>query len=826
MKVSLNEIRKYVEIPVEMTTEKLVELIAARLVEVEEAVDLAPKYQGIYIAKVVECEPIPETHLHLCKIDVGDKGVEFNPDQHGLVQVVCGAPNVHKGMLAVWITPGSIVPATFGEENFKLSVRKLRGYESYGMLAGADELGFSNEHRTIAEIDPNFAKAGDNFAEKFELNDVILDIENKSLTRRPDTFGLIGFAREVAGVLNLAFKTGEVKANFAAKIKDLIKIEDAEICPYYSLAVAEVKAAAEKNKYLDKTAVFLAKAGMQSVSKLVDITNVVMLQTGQPLHAFDYDKVLEIGGEEKLKIGVRRARVGEKLQLLNEKTIECDTNDILITSGEEPIALAGAMGGKNTEVDASTKRIILEAATFSLYNLRKTQMKHGIFSEAITRFTKGQPTSSAAYALKLALALIDGQIETIDNLAHDFDFTDTVLQFAEEAPALPKKTKIKFGVETVNDILGTNYSADDMAKTLENVEFKVEKTKDNSLAVAVPVWRNDIEILEDIAEEIGRLRGYENIDLALPQRPMFGTKPNPMYELKAKIRNILSDQLAAHEILTYSFVNQVLELKTGENPENSYKIVNALSPDLQDFRQNLLPSLLVKTSENLKAGYDEFSLYEFNQVTNKKLGLDAEKVPMMQQRLGLTTVGNYYAAKQMLDNLCKKMNLSFELKPVNAETQSALPFFEPLHAAMIIVERQIIGVVGEIKANVARKLKIQQMISGFELDLTTLLLTRPTKKEIKISKFPKVERDITFELDQERTYAEIEKLVQENLSSHKDLMYMVQPISIYQAEKSKKKRISLHLEFSSLKQTLSGKEITDIMEKIAKTAEKVGAKEV
>lgn len=825
MKVSLNEIKKYIKIPEEIETEKLVELIGARLVEVEEAVNLAPKYQGSYIVKVVECEAIPDTHLHLCKIDAQEHAKDFNPDERGLVQVVCGAPNVRKGMLAVWLTPGAIVPASFGEENFKLSVRKLRGYDSYGMLAGADELGLSTEHGTIAEIDPNFAKAGDSFVEKFELDDVILEIENKSLTRRPDTFGLIGFAREVAGILDLPFETAEVTAKLGKSLDGAIQIADAEICPYYSFAVLDLKDAARQNKFLDKNAIFLAKAGMQAVSKIVDLTNLVMLHTGQPLHAFDYDKFLQVGGSNQPKVGVRLASEGEKLQLLDGKTITCNQNDILITSGDKAVALAGAMGGKNTEIDASTQRVMIEAATFSLYNLRKTQMKHGIFSEAITRFTKGQPVSSAAWALKLAIGLLSGQISEVKNSKIQLEKPENLLAFAEVSSAPTKKITLDFGAEQINTILGSDYSSERIVKTLQNVGFGLEKIE-KGLRLTVPSWRNDIEILEDIAEEVGRLLGYENIAITLPQRPMLGARPNPMLKLKTEIRNILSNQLAAYEILTYSFVNQALEQKTGENPKYSYKIVNALSPDLQDFRQNLVPSLLVKMSENLKAGYEDFRLYELNQVTNKLLGLDAEKVPMMQQRLGLVGCGDYYEAKTILEQLLGKMKIDFELAPVNAETQAALPFFEPMHAAMVIVNRQIIGVVGEIKASVAQKMKIQKAVGGFELDLTALMLAPRQKTQIQLSRFPKVERDITLEVDLEKSYQEIVDSVTTSLKKQEDLIFKLKPASIYQAEGAKKKRISLKLEFSHLKHTLTSAEIKAIMAKIIEATTKIGAKEI
>ncbi len=397
MLISLNKVKEYVNIPDGITDKELIALIGSRLVEIEEVVDWSLRYKNIYIAKVVNCEPIPETHLSLCQIDVGVQSSKYQTLENGSIQVVCGAPNVRAGMLAVWIAPGAIVPSTYGNENFKLSVRKLRGYESNGMLAGADELGFDNEHKAIAEIDPKIARPGDLLAEVFDLNDLIIDVENKSLTHRPDCFGLIGFAREIAGILGQEFIEPDVFQNLDhgsravnSDLKLEVKIEDAELCPRYSAAVFDLQDN-HSVKYLTRDAIFLAKAGMRSIDPMVDLTNIIMLETGQPLHAFDYDKLVVVGGSETPKIIVRAAKDEEKLQLLDGKTIECKASDILITSNNIPVALAGAMGGKNTEIDVSTKRVVLESATFSLYHLRKTQMAHGIFSEAITRLRKASP---------------------------------------------------------------------------------------------------------------------------------------------------------------------------------------------------------------------------------------------------------------------------------------------------------------------------------------------------------------------------------------------------------------------------------------------------
>ena len=527
MKISLNEIKKYVQIPDNISTKDLITLIGSRLVEVEGTIDLSKKYEKSTIVKVVECEPIPDTHLHLCQISleptinnapINDSAGNRSETAASLVQVVCGAPNVRKGMLAVWLSPGAIVPQTFGEEDFKLSVRKLRGYESHGMLAGLDELDLGDDHSGIVEIDPDMlfpgttrkVQPGDSFAEAFELNDIILDIENKSLTHRPDTFGLIGFAREVAGILGQKFTEPDLGISKISPKGDIsIDITSPEICPRYTCAVIELPDATTTNKYLTPEAVFLAKAGMRTINKIVDATNILMLKTGQPLHAFDYDKFLKVGATTAPKVTVRLAKKDELLQLLDGKTIKCTPDDILITSNNIPVALAGAMGGASTEIDASTKKVFLESATFSLYHLRKTQMHHGIFSEAITRFTKGQPAAQTAPVLSATIAYLRG----------------TPLEYTDAYPSKRPAPIIKITPTEINSLLGTTYSKEIIISTLTNVGFKIEACPDTAvrsetiLKVTPPLWRTDIAIKEDIIEEIGRLQGFDNIPQSLPQRP-------------------------------------------------------------------------------------------------------------------------------------------------------------------------------------------------------------------------------------------------------------------------------------------------------------------
>lgn len=834
MLISLNVIKKYVEIPAEVSDQELIELIGSRLVEIEEVIDLTPKYKGSYVVKVVKCEPIEGTHLHLCQIDAGDITSEFSDGE--TVQIVCGAPNVHAGMLAVWITPGSIVPSTYGHENFRLGKRKLQGYESNGMLAGADELDFDTEHKSIAEIDPKIARPGDALADVFALNDLILDVENKSLTHRPDCFGLIGFAREVAGILGLKFKEPAFFDNLDVKLApaslDLnVKIESDDLCPRYSCAVFDLPKH-EPSKYLTHDAVFLAKAGMRAIDPMVDLTNIIMLETGQPLHAFDYDKLLAVGGAKTPTIIVRAAKDGEPLQLLDGKTIACTPDDVLITSNNVPVALAGAMGGKNTEIDASTTRVVLESATFSLYHLRKTQMAHGIFSEAITRFTKGQPAA-------MTLPVLNETIRRLDV---------TPFTMVDEYPGKVKPSTISLTIGQINSLLGTNYDIKAIIDTLENVGFEVASTSSRGdkseskldelneppvktggrvnaskeMLVTSPAWRTDIHIAEDVIEEVGRLLGFDNIPLDLPEKSFSGTESSPLWQLKQELRGILSDRLAMNELLTYSFISRDLLEKVGQDPDDSYEIVNSISPELQCFRQQIVPSLLDKIRENIKAGHKDFTLYELNQVSLKSSGLTDEGTPVLKNHLGIVSLSDFYALKARLLALFKMLGLKVAYSALSNETAKHDTYLEPKRSAELSIDGIKIGAFGEVKTAVLRRFKLETVVTACEINLDKIAqLPRNHATNFQVSKFPFVERDLTLKVSSTAQFGRFDQAILATLDAE-HLITEVTPISVYQADPATK-NISFHLRFSSPEQTLEQDQISAIMEKVTVAVIGLGA---
>lgn len=832
MKISLNWLKEYVDIKV--PTEDLIQLIGSRLVEVEETVDLSQKYKGIKIVEVKTVEKVAGSdHLSKCIINDGS-------NEH---PVVCGAPNVRAGMLAVWLAPGVVLPESFeDEEPLVLDQRKIMGVESSGMLAGADELGFGTEHKTIAEIDPAMARAGDDFAEVFQLNDTIIDVENKSLTHRPDCFGIIGFAREVAGILGQKFvepeifggaeelqtsrgyiEDGEIDSHSESlesstvsssqiikQYKQLeVKIADPNICPHYSAAVLE-HFSEKPSQYLSTTTVLLAKSGMRSVSPIVDITNYLMLLTGQPLHAFDYDKLVAVGGKESPEIIIRVAKKDEKITLLDGKTISCDVNDILVTSNDVPVALAGAMGAANTAIDETTKRIVIESATFNLYNLRRTQMKHGIFSEAITRFTKGQPPALATLVLQECVDFLTTQYE----MSLAYDIIDCYPNQTENAP-------INFSVYELNKLLGTDFTYLDVDKTLQNVSFQVSTDADNGTTVVAPWWRTDIHIKEDIFEEIGRLNGYDNIPSALPSRTFAGIAADQLGDLKTQIRQILASN-GANEVLTYSFVNRSLLEKSGQDLQNSYKIINSISPDLEYFRQSLTPSLLNKAYVNIKDGYSDFALFEINQASQKSDGLTSENIPVMKHKVCVVLHNNskqtaYYSAQILAKELLIRLGVKVKFLPAKNASSITAPFELDMQRAAEIRDEITgvnLGVVGEYKRSIINNMKLPESVAGFEIDLESILQRASTNvKQLKESNYPSVDRDITFRVASDLPYVELEESIRQSLKDQK-LKFTILPVSIYQSEEQATKNISFALTFASHEKTLSGDDISMIIDHI------------
>jgi phenylalanyl-tRNA synthetase beta chain len=816
MIISVNWLKKFTDIDVSI--DELATLIGSRLVEIEEIIDLGKKYQGIIVSKVIECEKLEGSdHLNVTKIDDGGKALDVERDENGFVQVVCGAPNVHVGMLVAWLPPNSTVPESFSDvEPFVLGARKLRGVMSNGMLASAKELDLFEDHTGILEIDVD-AAPGSDFAEVYELNDYLLDIENKSLTHRPDTFGIVGFAREVAAIQGKSFVTPEWLKSLDASIATSgdsaapsVAIDDPALSDrYQAVILSEADGNAHSPVHVQS---YLARVGVRPINAVVDVTNYLMMLTGQPLHAFDYDKVVAVGGG-RADIHVRAGREKETLELLDGRSIELTPEDIVIASGETAIGLAGAMGGASTLIDENTRNIILESATFNLYNLRATQMRHGIFSEAITRFTKGQPAELTAPVLAEAARLMG-----------EYAGAQVVSGVADAYPGKKEPQQISLSIDRINQTLGTKFMGSDVVDTLQNVEFTAGIDDGLTIISTAPYWRADMHIPEDVIEEVGRLNGFDSIELALPLRDFTATRPSTFDELRAHVRKVLV-RSGVNEVLTYSFVHGDMLKKAGQNVENSYRITNSISPDLQYYRQTLTPSLLTLVHPNVKQGYDNFAIFEMNKTHPKEYGLTDENVPVEVDMLGLTITNKkaqngsaYYEAKKMLEYLAASLGLELLFSPIDTDPNIPLSApFEYRRSAVVtdIRTNTYLGIVGEYKKSVMREFKLPEHTAGFEINAIALhqATTNLTPDYTPLSRYPGVERDVCYQVPRLARYSQIVESVTAALKDI-ELETTISPIDIYQADNSETKNITIRIRLTAHDRTLTGDEVARMMEQV------------
>lgn len=836
MKVSLNTVKQYTS--VDLSVDELVVKINAQLGGVEEVINLAERYEGAVIVKVVECDDHPNAdRLHVCKIDDGGAVKDIARDDNGYVQVVCGAPNVKAGMFVVWLPPKSTVPSSYGEkELFVLDARELRGIMSNGMLASAKELGIGDDHDGIVEIDPNEwkpidvdIKPGTSFAKAYGLDDTIIDIENKMFTHRPDCFGQLGVAREIAGIQHKQFTSPDWYTK-APEFTDASGLE-LDVLNEAKDSVPRFMAVALKDIEIKPSPLWLqcelVRLGSKPINNVVDVTNYVMLLTGQPLHAYDYDKL------RGHKLGVRKAVQGETLPLLNGKTYELSSDDIVIIDGEGPVGLGGIMGGGNSEVSTSTKNIVLECATFDMYTIRKTSMRHGIFTDAVTRFNKGQSAQQNPFALQLAMKSIfdtvgGEQANNVFDSSEDFDdyYLDNDIHSYYSIV-----TSAKF----INDRLGLSLVDDQIANLLENVEIRVQQNdEDEELAIHVPFWRTDISLPEDIVEEVGRLYGFDKLPRELPRRSTKPAPKNKRRELAQALRECLS-RAGASEVLTYSFVHENIIKKAGQDIAEAYKLSNALSPDLQYYRLSLTPSLLDKVHANIKAGHDEFALFEIGKAHSKRADTNEDDLPAELRRLGFvyasknaTSGAPYYKAKKVLDVMAASLGLTLIYKPLPANTTlTAAKPFEPVRSARVIDELsgQAIGIIGEYVFAVKKNFKLPVSSAGFELlpEAIELALQHERQTYSPLSRYPSSERDICYQVPGSTAYSDVVEAM-DGAVGDDNIKVSIAPLDIYQPQDGDTKNVTVRLTLTAADKTLSGNEVTQLTDKLAAVVvDKLGA---
>ena len=840
MKVSLNLIKQLInfELP---PVDELVARVNQQLGGVEEVIDLKAKYGGARIVRVVECAKHPDAdRLSVTKIDDGGVVADVPRDENGLVQVVCGAPNVHAGMWAIWLPPKSTVPASFDDdEPFVLDARPLRGVLSQGMLAAADELAIGTDHEGIVEIKEHDVPAGveltagARFAETFGLDDYVLDIENKMFTHRPDCFGQLGVAREIAGIFHHKFVSPEwykSEQQFAGAegLELTVTNEAPELVPRF-MAVAIRDITVQPSPLWLQCR--LVAMGGKPINNIVDATNYMMLMTAQPTHAYDYDKL------RGHKLEARMARDGEKVSLLNGKEYELTTDDIVIADGEGVIGLAGIMGGTDTEVSDNTKNIVLECANFDMYALRRTAMRHGIFTDALTRFNKGQSPLQNAAVLKQLMGMVGGvqASEVEDKYSPTIFAKNKLLRKAilpeflmerlgrkfENTDIIPMLGNVEISVKKQHTITGDEYYGDGTGSFRDSRPIHIEQ---DAMYIEPPFWRTDLELPEDIVEEVGRLYGFDKLPRQLPRRSIKSTPKNPRRELKNTVRQSLS-RAGANEVLTYSFVHERVLKNAEQDISQVYKLSNALSPDLQYYRLTVLPSLLDKVHANIKAGHDEFALFEMGKGHVKMHGLGEDGLPEASQFTDIIYAAKkpgagapFYKMRRLVEQLAHDLGTKLVFKPIEQELNFPVtaPFDQSRSALVETTDGTFIGIVGELKQSVVKNFKLPAYVAAASLDTAGLeaVYAKRGSHYQPLSRYPSTSRDISLKLPTDVNYAAVAQSIDRILKAV-DIDVAFHAVSIYQpSDDVATKTLTFRLVFTSHQRTLVDSDITPIIELI------------
>lgn len=854
MKVSINLAQFYSNVDLaSIDHDVLLERVGSQLGAVEESIEFTPKYKDVVVARVVNVRDHPNAdRLHVCLVDDGGVVKNVERDQDGLVQVVCGAPNVRDGIYVAWLAPGVTVPSSLNDdEPFVLSARELRGVLSNGMLASPKELDINDDHDGILEINPDEVgkepKAGEPLTNYYGLDDFVIDCENKMFTHRPDCFGNLGVARELAGISGLKFKSPDwylteprfeknnsIKLNIINDVKKL---------------VPRFMAVAVDNIHVHKSPIWmqasLARVGIKSINNVVDVTNYIMHLTGQPMHAFDYDKLAKLNSST-VSLGPRLAKKGEKLTVLGGKNIELDDNDLVIVSGDKAVALAGVIGGAETEVDEHTTKIVIECATFDMFNIRRSSMRHGLFTDASTRYTKGQsPLQNdrvLAYALKLFSEHANGkQASAVYDVHANLD----------------QPSDVSVTADFINKRLGTDLSTKEITEILERVEFEILNVPANKNVIHVrpPFWRTDIEIAEDVVEEVGRIYGFSKLPLALPSRPAKAGEQGWITKLSHETRQTLAS-LGANEALTYSFVDGKLIQNAGQNVERAYHLRNALSPDLQHYRLSLSPSLLDKVAMNIRSDRirnddNEFAIFEIGKAhnrdyVNEKHYSHEAGVPEEMMNLCLVVSADdktaarkyngsaYYLAKHFLRALTQNLSIKIKFAPYdnhllagNAWLEEVAKPFEPNRSALVVDnEGNVWGVVGEFNSKIKKALKLPDFTAGFEIDL--MLLKEKYETYEQLSQYPKIQQDITLEVKGDvlfgDVFIELETALMESAGAKSVDIKLIEK-DIFKSEEAETKRFTFRVWLISNSRTMtieeSNKIIDDAINKVSGTCDAV-----
>ena len=741
MLAPLSWLKEYVDIDV--TPKELEEKLFSCGFEVEELIEVGKDISGVVVGLVKECEPIPETHLSLCQVDAGS---------HGTFQICCGADNVCAGKKFPVALVGATVYATAKdhvtiEGVMTIKKGKLRGYESQGMLCSGTELGLNEDLYPGAGYNgllvlPDDAEVGADVKPILGMDDWIFDIAITA--NRPDCQSIYGIAREVAAVLNKPCREPALDYTETDVKKEgfTVNVIAQDLCPrYIAHYVYDVKIA-QSPAWMRRR---LALVGIGSISNVVDITNYILKELGQPMHAFD-DSFLKGNA-----INVRRANDGEKIVTLDEKEFELNNSNLVICDGERPVALAGIMGGLNSEILDSTTEVMFEAAKFMRDNIRKSSRALGQASDSSAMYAKGVYEYTTVMAMKRALHLIEelgcGKVSS------------THVEVSTGNSVEPKEMKVS--VKKVNGVLGITVPDEDIVRILTNLNFSPVINGDE-LTLQIPAYREDMESYPDVAEEVIRMYGYDHvIPTFMPTAEVTLGGLNLKQKSELKIKNALC-AAGAYEGIHYSFFSpsdlDLLRLPEDAPERKAIKLINPINIDLSLMRTTLAPEMLHAIARNQKKGILEGRIFELGNIFVPK-DLPLTEYPDERETLCVGVFGeneSFYTLKGMAEVVAKTLGVTFTYE---AATRT---FLHPYQTAEVFCEGEKIGYLGKVSYEVSDQLDMRAQAFVMELDVRVLSQWYGKAQVFKpLPKFAEEKRDFAFVVDKGITCAQIEDGIKE-----------------------------------------------------------------
>ncbi len=723
MIISLNWLREYVDFT--LSLDELVHRLTMVGLEVEGASELYPFLKGVIVGRVEEVGPHPGAdRLKLCKVSDGNR----------LLSIVCGAPNVQAGQTIPVALPGTRLAG-----GVTLHETRIRGELSQGMICSRSELGLGDDQAGIWVLEDGLP-LGTPLGDALGINDTIVDV---SITpNRGDCLSIVGIAREVAAIAGTCVKYPSLDLHESgpdASTLVSVDTEDAVACPRYAARVVEGIRVGPSPAWLQKK---IEAVGLRSINAIVDVTNLILMELGQPLHAFDLDKI------RGNRIIVRKASEGERFTTLDgqERSLHDDT--LLICDGEGPVAIAGIMGGLDSEITENTTRVLIESAYFQPLSIRKTGKRIGLRSESSYRFERGVDPEGVIRALDRAAQLMaelgGGQVRTgrVDVYPHPISVPEIGLR-----------------VERTNAFLGTGLDISEMERVLRSIEMQVAQVGPDVLKVVPPAFRSDITREVDLMEEVARLVGYDHVPVTYPKGELTGAELDPHMQARVVTRGALQ-AAGFYEVINYAFINEDYLRRLGFAPEDSLvnpvRVKNPLSEDQGIMRTTLIPGVLQAASRNLGYRNENLRLFELSKVF---LPLEGESLPHEPHRVAGLMTGKrdphlLYGTDEAVDFADIKGAVEIVLKPFNLPDIEFLdrnmpPYLHPGESSMVCCRGQILGSLGKLHPRVEEAFDFKKPVFVFELDYDMLFAMRQEHPLFTaLPRFPSVARDIALVLDE------------------------------------------------------------------------------